>query len=384
MNTNLQDMLLIWATETVTAYKGFAQQLKDKPQSKYTAFYTQSDLTRLTDSPQLAILAINPNSTCSYADQVANPYWKLDVKAGMTAECFLQGNPDFPNRQGWRLWNRLSRMLELGGIEHLIASEECFAYANIVNFNSPHPQDIPTEVFNQCAEYSFKLIELLQPKFIICLGRAPFDALVNQSHSNVDEIIPGDVDRIVLGNSIVVRIPHTSKFYTKEEMEMVGKVLALLFHHPEYNGVQVRNVLTNEIKAFEDKRNRKSEKKGSCKKIELDSIPLDYELLDVTHQRYLFASFLELTVAVKQGFVGIRHLVRHGNYLRCSEPNEEQLRTILEEFGFDVEKTQANCAWLGKKSLRDFGESSNEVINHVQTELKQIEKLVSQLDWADV
>ena len=382
-NTNLQDKLHSWAKETVAAYIGFAQQLKDVPQSKYTAFYTQSDLTRLSDSPQLVILAINPNSTCSYADQVANPYWKLDAKDGMTAERFLAGNPDFPNRQGWRLWKWLSRILQLGGIENLIASEECFAYANIVNFNSPHPQDIPSAVFNQCAEYTFKLIELLQPKFIICLGRAPFNVLVKQSHSSVDEIIPGEVDRIVLGNSIVVRIPHTSKFYTIEEMEMVGKALALLFHHPEYSGVQARNVLATEIKAFEEKRSRnKSVKKGSCKKIELDSIPLNYELIDPAHQRYLFASFLELTVAVKQGFVGIRHLVRHGNYLKHSEPNEEELRKILMGFGFDVEKSQANCAWLGKKSLLDFGESSKEVMNHVQSELKQIEMLVSQLDRA--
>ena len=39
-------------------------------------------------------------------------------------------------------------MLELGNKKRLIASEECFTYANIVNFNSPHPRDIPGEVEN--------------------------------------------------------------------------------------------------------------------------------------------------------------------------------------------------------------------------------------------
>lgn len=381
MSINIQDELHAWAEKTVSAYKRLAYQLKDEPQSKYTAFYTQSDLSLLSDRPQLAILAINPNSTCSYADQVANPYWRLEPTIGMTAERFLQGNPDFPNRDKWRLWNRLTRMLQLGGIEKLIKVDKLFAYVNIVNFNSPHPQDIPSDIFSQCAEHSFKLIEILQPKFIICLGKAPFDVLVKHSHANVDEVIAGEVDRIVFGKSLVVRIPHTSKFYTYEEMEMIGKALALLFHHPEYESAQIRNELIKEIQLFKERRLQTSNKTCKGWQTEIDAIPLNYKLIDVVHQRYLFDSCLELTVDIKKRTIGIRHLVRHGNYLKHSEPNEKQLREILKNFGFVVEKTQENCAWLGRKNLQNYGVTKSEILTNIHAELQQIERLVHNLNW---
>ena len=381
MDINIQDRLQAWAEKTVSVYKRFANQLKDEPQSKYTAFYTQSDLSILSDRPQLAILAINPNSTCSYADQVANPYWRLEPTIGMTAEHFLRGNPDFPNRDKWRLWNRMQRMLQLGGIEKLVEADNSFAYVNIVNFNSPHPQDIPSDIFSQCAVYTFKLIDLLQPKFIICLGKAPFDVLVKHSHSKVDEVIAGEVDRIAFGKSLVVRIPHTSKFYTYEEMEMIGKALALLFHHPEYDSAQIRNDLTKEIQSFKDRRLQTSKKVCKGWQPDIDSIPLNYNLIDVVHQRYLFATFLELTVDIKKRSIGIRHLVRHSNYLKHSEPNEAKLREILRNFGFVVEKTQENCAWLGRKNLQAYGVTKSEILTNIHAELKKIEELVHNLSW---
>lgn len=96
---NLQEKLHIWALNTVEVYKTMAKEEENTSFNSYTAFYTQSDLTRLSSNPEIVIMAINPGSGGSYQKQKTNINWNLDPKKGMTVDKFLQGNPFFYFRE---------------------------------------------------------------------------------------------------------------------------------------------------------------------------------------------------------------------------------------------------------------------------------------------
>ena len=380
----LKNQLADWAERTVAAYRQMAQEAQGQKHEIYTAFYTQSDLSVLRQLPLLAILAINPNTVCSYADQVANPYWGTTQERGITAECFLKGNPDFANRNKWPLWKGLYKIFQYGHIHQLLDSEQHYIYTNVVNFNSRHPWQIPKAIFNRCADYTLELLQLLQPKIVLCLGNDPFVALVRSRNLSAENLVPGGVQRAFYQGSVIIKIPHTSSCYTTEAKILVGKCLAQLFAHPDCSVTELRTQLHTEIEAYEARiaareQLKKEPKKGRYTTTALCA-RLPYVLLDDKHQRYQFAQHLELTINEKEGCIGIRHLVRHGNYLLHTEPNEEALRALLQAHGYEVEKTQASCAWLGRKPLQSYG-TQEAFAEAVVQELKLLEKEVLKLEW---
>ena len=376
--SELKKQIRAWGLSTVDGYRKMAAQAVGQKHEIYTAFYTQSNLNLLTHSPFLAILAINPNTICSYDDQVSNSYWGTTREKGMTAEIFLKGNPDFENRDKWQLWKNLYTIFQYGHINHLLDKPEDYVYTNIVNFNSRHPYQIPKSIFTQCAAYTFDLLQILQPKVIICLGKDPFDYIVKSQQKEAEELIPGVIERTYLEGSTVIKIPHTATRYTREAKQLVGSCLELLIARPDCSGEELRDSLQSQIQAYEDRKIQKKEIKQSVYSIEVLCSSLPYPVLDKVRHRYRLSSLLELIINEKEGCVGIRHLVRHGNYLLHTEPYEEEFRLLLKNYGYDVEKTQSNCAWLGRKNFPSYGSSvdiSHRVVEELFAILKETEDL---------
>lgn len=87
---NIQDELKKWAKEVVEVYNPIKR-----------SYYTQSDLTKITVSPEILILGINPGST---GNEEAQP---------ITADVFLKGNKNFCDREkSWYLWKTLEKFFQ--------------------------------------------------------------------------------------------------------------------------------------------------------------------------------------------------------------------------------------------------------------------------------
>jgi len=124
-----------WADETAEFYHNIATSAPIYD----LAFYTQSDLTKLSDSPEILLLGINPGSGGKYTEhQIEKKVWKeWGVNGRMDGATLLKGNPDFQNREKWRTWQGLKRIFSYGEISDIIRDESKFAWSNIIFFNEP-------------------------------------------------------------------------------------------------------------------------------------------------------------------------------------------------------------------------------------------------------
>lgn len=166
--------LMAWADRTADAYHNLATDTNYPDCNK--AFYTQSDLRKLTTTPDLLILTINPNGNAGYTGkdgyegQVDNQTWKdLGLNGRMTGEILIKGNPLYSTREQWRLWKRLRHIFRCGGIEQVLDDESRYAYTELVLFNTKKAEYIPKQAYS-LIPHTIELIDILQPKQILCVG----------------------------------------------------------------------------------------------------------------------------------------------------------------------------------------------------------------------
>ena len=78
------------------------------------------------------------------------------------------------------------------------------------------------------------LIQILQPQRVLCLGGANcLYQLFPKHETTLEALIPGLLWYTRIGSTPVYGIPHTSSCYTNEQTDLLGKVLAFLFHASE-------------------------------------------------------------------------------------------------------------------------------------------------------
>ena len=221
-NINIQKKLKAWAVRTYEFYSKEARNLD-------LDFYTQSDLTLLTgDMPvELMVIGINPGCGGHYQkDRFAKP------------EDLLHGNCDF-KKEGkphlnifeWRIIRRLRSILDYGNMGDLLDDESRFVLTNATFFSTHRETDLNEkikEAQQASIEYTKRLIDIIHPKHIICLGGR------NCMNLLLDSTTPllGDFVRLeygVLNGIPTYGINHTSWFWPAEQMELVGKVLVRAF-----------------------------------------------------------------------------------------------------------------------------------------------------------
>lgn len=111
-------------------------------------------------------------------------------------------------------------------------------------------------------------------------------------------------------------------------------------------------------------------------------LDMGYRYSEEKNHRFILGCALELTLMSKNGEIGIRHyLPKPPNYLKAKQSNEYEMRSSLEELGFDTQKNEKNCAWLGRKSFLLYGNDERSVISAVVQELVTIEKSLNKLYW---
>jgi hypothetical protein len=226
----LQILLEEWANKTAAAYDKLARE----EDSCNRSFYSQSDLTKLNKSPELLILGINPadkyNSKYDYpidADgykgQIQNENW--GIPNGMTGERLLKGNPFEQNKSKWRIWPPIEKLFNMSGLSYML-KEGCYAYSNIILYATKEARDIPSKAL-ELLPYTFKLIDAISPRFIMCLGKDS-DKVVQRFRKNIVDIkyvIPNEMWIGKYNQSTVIGLSHPSRGARSKHYEEFSQAL---------------------------------------------------------------------------------------------------------------------------------------------------------------
>ena len=225
-NMNIQEKLRAWAEETYRFYSEKARNLD-------IDFYTQSDLTLLTDDKpvELMVVGINPGCGGHYQkDRFAKPE---DLLRG-NCDFKKEGNPHFPICE-WLIVRRLVSILDYGHTGHmndLLKDESRFVFTNATFFSTHKEAGLKgtevEEAQKASIEYTKGLIDLIRPKHIICLGgKNCMNLLLNRTAPLLADVVKLDYGMI---NGIpVYGIDHTSSAWPIEKKELVGKALGRAF-----------------------------------------------------------------------------------------------------------------------------------------------------------
>ena len=226
----LQVLLEKWANKTAAAYDKLARE----EDSCNRSFYSQSDLTKLSKSPELLILGINPadRNNCKYdypidADgykgQIQNENW--GIPNGMTGERLLKGNPFEQSKSKWRIWPPIEKLFYMSGLSYML-EEGCYAYSNMILYATKKACEIPSKAL-ELLPYTFQLIDALSPRYIMCLGKDS-DKVVSSLKKNIIDIkyvIPNEMWIGKYNQSIVIGLSHPSRGAWNKHYEEFSQAL---------------------------------------------------------------------------------------------------------------------------------------------------------------
>lgn len=382
----MKQELAKWADSTANLYHDLAK----KEPTFDKAFYTQSNLNDLEQRPELLILAINPGSGGSYTEQIATQLWinwGLDGK--MDGATLLKGNPKWYERDSWRFWQRLKSILSSNGGKPILQDKSKFVLSNLTLFSSVQAKDLP-KLPSECIQKTIELINILQPKSILCLGITDcIEPLKKEGKFTTKMLLPNNLLSFGKYQHIpIYSIKHPASRLTNEEMNLVGKCLKYLFDNP--NDTDIKNQIEKNFSSEIDAVKNKKKTESVDKKIRIDVKEKIHQRLkkegfknydDKYHERYEISEEFMVTVTqTGAGYVGIRHKNYSLNYKVKEYPHQEKLMGFLQkEMGF-INNT--NDAWLGVKNFSHYGCTTTEIVSMIVEDVKKIktefEKIMSE------
>lgn len=378
--------LRVWAAGTADLY----HELATSGEGCNFAFYTQSNLTKVEIHPELLVMAINPGFNGAYISDsdeknglIDNERWiEWGVRnKRMDGDILLKGNAFWGERDQWFLWKRLRNILDYGGVASLLDDESKFVFTNMILFNTYPASKIPPIAFKKCPEKTIELLEILRPRRILCLGKNDcFSLFCKRTMLNPAELIPSELSYVKWKDIPVFGIPHTSKYYSHEEMSMIGKCLGYMFRHESENfsadGIQER--FADDIKFWRERKPTPSLSRKLSEEV-AKNITKEWELIqyDSLHpERYLLPCGLSLTVT-KQGYVAIRHKDYSRQYTETSDyPHQQELIELLK--GYKYIHTNV---WLGQKSFKMYGCTAKDVIEEIVKEVNELCSELNNCNW---
>lgn len=253
---NIQNEIVAWAEETVKAYNNTRM-----------SYYTQSPLNEIKDDHiNLLVLGINPGSwAVPFEEWTYRGELRLE---GLSYKDFLLGNPYYQMmRDGkvrWSYWDKLYRLLEIAEMQSFVNDKD-FVLTNIFFGSTKKESGIPKKKYNDLKKYTFQLIDLLKPKYIICLGQKVMDMVLNNYKKNKESCqIPGLPIRYSFINEMkVFGFHHPAYFYSNEEKQLVGHFL----NYYKEDGINEANPLPKELQPYaEAYKNRKIKSASQSKK----------------------------------------------------------------------------------------------------------------------
>lgn len=374
-----KEALETWADN---AAKGYVSITKDI-EGNASSFYTQSDLTKLSQSPEVMILGINPGSEGTYIEQKANPNWGLNG-ADMDGAHLIRGNyckdansrSAWDNRGKWNYWKRLRNYFRNVAEGNPLDDESKFVLSNISFFNTPKANQLSNELLLRTIPYSIELINIIKPKHIVFLsGKNTLRKLYATSRVSKDflleyhEVCNGIYEGIFDGIPCLGG-PHPSAHLTSyERMRVILSVADFMNNDDvktEYDIVEFETIENHTISFSKEvifetvsAKLKDSLKLSECKE-KLCRFNLDGNI--------------EYTITSSgKGYVAIRHINynKKKKYGESSYFKEDEYRKKLGELNFDTN----NHVWLGEKLFRSYGSSNKEIVKSILEELNMLSEL---------
>jgi hypothetical protein len=378
-NNQLQNSLEDWAQETIEAYHMIAQEVN-------LAFYTQSDLSILRESPELAIVGINPGGKekDTYEGQRKNKHWsylynnplELDKNHLLKGNyCHEEGKPSYwEKHKKWSYWSGLKRCLSNTYLSNDIEDDRKIIVTNASFFSTPTAKEISEDLLIRTIPYTLGLIEKTTPKHLIFLsGKKCFERL--NSISKLSTLINFEYrhvcGNIYIGNlngKLCIGIPHPA-YKTNEELNLVASVIPYLINVKGYDDIDVKLInkeCSKQIEAYKERIINHKKTSGSIDKNQivlqaisrLKTIFNENSLLEKQEPklyRFKLNDELILTITSKeQGYIAIRGIDKNNDLT-------DKYSQILKRFEFlPTEKV-----WLGKKNFKAFGNSVEDAVNSI-------------------
>ena len=346
------------------------------------AYYTQSDLSLLTTSPELMIVGITPGSFASYSDQRRNENWSYLYKNPLDENHLLKGNychekgkpSSWDNHRKWKYWSGLSHCLSKTYLLDTIDNDNKIIITNASFFSTKKANEISEELLIETIPQTLNLIKISNPKYLLFLsGKRCFERL--NSISKLSGLINFEYrhvcGNIYIGNlngKLCIGIPHPA-YKTKEELNLVASVIPYLINVKGYDDIDVELInkeCSKQIEANRERINNHNKTSGSINKNQiviqvisrLKTIFDENSLVEKQEPklyRFKLNDELILTITSKeQGYIAIRG----------KEINDDLINKysqMLKDLGFSPYKN----VWLGKKNFKAFGNSVEDVVNSI-------------------
>ena len=238
---NIQAKLEKWAEETVKAYHQIATR-----DDVNIAYYTQSELSLLSEGPELMIVGINPGNPYGitpYTEQCKNKNWSYLYNNPLDKNHLWKGNyckqedgtSSWNNHRKWRYWSGLKNCLSHTMLSTVIDDDSKIIVTNASFFSTKTADGISESLLTETLPYTLDLINIATPKNMIFLsGKKCFERLFRLSKSSKlfqfeYKHICGNIFVGILNKKYCIGIPHPA-YKTNEEIELVASVLPLLLN----------------------------------------------------------------------------------------------------------------------------------------------------------
>lgn len=387
----IQEKLIDWAKETVNVYNSITETLNKKDPGKKWGYYTQTPLSLVSQSPDLLILGINPGAEGGKDNMTGeellkgNPCFKGLTKKGIV-KAMSEDRDDNKKRNGWALWHRLKKMLQESSKDELLDIFDSFVLSNMIFFGTSNEKQIPKIDKDKCAERTLKLIDYLEPKVVLLLGKQCRD-LFNRLNKTgkLEVLIPNSIYHCMYGKSHVLAIKHTAYYYSHEEMVVVGKTIGYVLDHSEETINKeciYSSYIKEDIKSFEERRmvNKpiRKTKVDSERVVEMITSNSDFYLTKIKNDDYSLSEDLMIRITkTGNGYLAIRHRIYDVPYPNPKYKYTERYRSV-----FNTQKQGWNCeqnVWIAKKNFGNYGNNENEIAAKIVSEINEIVELLKNI-----
>ena len=377
MNTQLNT----WAAKTAEAYDRIARTYGNNA----PAFYTQSDLTKINDSPHVFVMGINPGSGGTYKEQCESEYWQLGGKP-MDGTHLLKGNPSWSKRFDWSYWQRIYRLFDSN--PHPLDDGTDFIVTNATFFATPKAKNLLPQLLAETLPYTLELIEIARPRMIVVLSgnsllktiKAHCDATgwrleYSQTFASLGNIFTGHLEGIPCCG-----IPHPSACLFREERELMRKVVTQMYCCESITADAYQDLL-HSIKQHRNAKGLSKEEMDALFDaliVRMQKRPyLVYESCEKKFSRYDLCNGLQLTIANNSTTHCIA--IRPKDYKGEKDIDQipiPHVRELLE--CFDKVNYVNTPIWLG---VKDFSilTMENDIEGLADSLVDEVEKLISEI-----
>lgn len=388
---NIQEEIVKWAEKTVREYHEIASRKEVN-----LAYYTQSDLSLISEKPELMIVGINPGSKGTYKEQRENENWSYLYKNNQDENHLLKGNycreegkpSSWENHRKWGYWKGLKRCLSQTNLKTIIEDDSKIIVTNASFFSTPKADEISDSLLKETIPYTLHLINITQPKHLIFLsGKKCFERLLNLSRTSKNiqfeyKKVCGNIYVGVLNGKLCIGIPHPA-YKTSEELNLVASIIPFLFSITNYKDIDIESICkecTEQIKKYEERiHNKKRQIKISDVRILVEKVisECNLEAYEEKNHRYKLNNQYGITITHKQkGYIAIRHIkYDYKGYANTQDEEVLAIREMLKGRGYNTSEKD----WIGTKKFSQFGNNDNEIIEGICKEIKELKEVIRKL-----